>query len=376
MKKSYFCIIKKIKMSKYLNRIFIFILLLFIITVSVKGQTTKYSNEFLAIGVGARAMGMSNAVVSNVDDVTSGYWNPSGLVNIKFNRQASLMHAEYFAGIAKYDYGSIAAKIDSNSAAALSVIRFAVDDIPNTTELIDNDGNINYDKITSFSAVDFAMLFSYARKSPIDGLNFGANAKIIRRKVGSFAQAWGFGFDIGAQYKIDKWMVGAVIKDATTTYNAWSYSFDDRTKEILALTGNEVPQSSKEITLPKLIIGGARSFTFFQKFSVLPALDIDITTDRKRNVLIRTNPFSIDPHLGLELDYNKIIFLRAGIGNIQNETIETGKKIKSFQLNMGLGVNINNVLSIDYALTDIGNNSIALYSNIFSLRLNINRKEN
>ena len=171
-------------MSKYLNRIFIFILLLFIITVSVKGQTTKYSNEFLAIGVGARAMGMSNAVVSNVDDVTSGYWNPSGLVNIKFNRQASLMHAEYFAGIAKYDYGSIAAKIDSNSAAALSVIRFAVDDIPNTTELIDNDGNINYDKITSFSAVDFAMLFSYARKSPIDGLNFGANAKIIRRKVG------------------------------------------------------------------------------------------------------------------------------------------------------------------------------------------------
>jgi len=376
MKIPYICNIKINKMPKKLFVVSAIILLFFQLTVSVKGQATKYSNEFLSIGIGARALGMSNAVTSNIDDVTSGYWNPSGLVNITAHRQASLMHAEYFAGIAKYDYGALAAKIDSNSAAGLSVIRFAVDDIPNTTELIDNDGNVNYDKITSFSAVDFAMLFSYARKMPVNGLNIGANAKIIRRKVGSFAQAWGFGFDIGAQYKIDNWMLGAVIKDATTTYNAWSYSFDDRTKEILALTGNEVPQSSKEITLPKLIIGGGRSFTFFKKFSLLTALDMDITTDGKRNVLIKTNPFSIDPHLGLELNYNKVVFLRAGIGNIQNETNEAGKKIKSFQLNMGLGVNISNFLTIDYALTDIGNNSIALYSNIFSLRLNINRKEN
>jgi len=352
------------------------ILLSFHLSITVKAQTSKYSNEFLSIGVGARALGMSNAVTSNVDDVTAGYWNPAGLINIKSNRQVSLMHAEYFAGIAKYDFGSLAVKIDSNSAAGLSLIRFAVDNIPNTTELIDNDGNINYDKITSFSAVDFAMLFSYARKTPVEGLNFGANAKIIRRKVGTFAHAWGFGFDLGAQYKIDKWMLGAFVKDATTTYNAWSYSFDDRTKEILALTGNEVPKSSREITLPKLIIAGGRSFAFFQKFSLLTALDLDVTTDGKRNVLLKAKPFSIDPHLGLELNYNKIVFLRAGIGNIQNETNETGKKIKSFQLNMGLGVNINNILSIDYALTDIGNNSIALYSNIFSLRLNINRKEN
>ena len=338
------------------------------------GQTRKYSNEFLAIGVGARALGMSNTVTSIVNDATAGYWNPSGLINDTSFRQVSLMHAEYFAGIAKYDYASLAARIDASSTAGISVIRFAVDDIPDTSELIDNDGNINYDKIKSFSAIDFAFLFSYARNSPIEGLNFGANAKIIKRKVGSFAKAWGFGFDIGAQYKINEWKLGAVIKDATTTFNVWSYTFSDKTKEIFALTGNEIPVSSKEITLPKIIIGGGRSFTIYNKFSILTALDIDVTTDKKRNVLLKTNPFSFDPHFGLELDYNKIVFLRAGIGNIQNETNENGKKIKSFQLNMGLGVNLNDLFTIDYALTDIGNNSIALYSNIFSLRLNINRK--
>src|ERR1041385_8369557 len=91
----------------------------------------KYSNEFLAIGVGARALAMSDANVANVDDVTSGYWNPSGLLGIKSNAQVGLMHAEYFASIAKYDYAAMAGRIDSVSSFGISFVRFAVDDIPN-----------------------------------------------------------------------------------------------------------------------------------------------------------------------------------------------------------------------------------------------------
>ena len=33
------------------------------------------------IGVDAGAFGMANAVVANVDDVNSGYWNPAGWCN-------------------------------------------------------------------------------------------------------------------------------------------------------------------------------------------------------------------------------------------------------------------------------------------------------
>src|SRR6187402_463719 len=96
------------------------------------GQTTapKYSNEFLNIGVGARALGMSNVQAASVNDVTAAYWNPAGLLNMKSKHEVALMHSEYFAGIAKYDYGAFATHIDSQSVIALSIIRFGVDDIP------------------------------------------------------------------------------------------------------------------------------------------------------------------------------------------------------------------------------------------------------
>ena len=72
----------------------------------------KYSNEFLSLGIGARAYGMGGAVVSSVNDVTAGYWNPAGLVEIKDNIQLSFMHNEQFAGIAKHDYGAGSFKIN------------------------------------------------------------------------------------------------------------------------------------------------------------------------------------------------------------------------------------------------------------------------
>ena len=152
-----------------------------------QAQAPKYSNEFLSVGVGARALALSNSCTAVVEDVTSGYWNPAGLAKLPSKIQVALMHAEYFAGIAKYDYGAVGVRIDSSSVAAFSVIRFGVDDIPNTTELIDAEGNIDYNRITTFSAADYAFLLGYARKTNIKGLRYGANVKIIYRHVGDFA---------------------------------------------------------------------------------------------------------------------------------------------------------------------------------------------
>jgi len=165
-------------------------------------QAPKYSNEFLAIGVGGRAFGMSNACVATIDDVTAGYWNPAGLLHIKNDMQFGLMHSEYFAGIAKYDYAALARKIDSSSAFALSFIRFGVDNIPNTTELIDAAGNVDYGRITLFSAADYAFVFSYARSPKIKGLHLGGSAKIVRRVVGDFAGAWEITFILIVKLKI------------------------------------------------------------------------------------------------------------------------------------------------------------------------------
>jgi hypothetical protein len=68
----------------------------------------------------------------------------------------------------------------------------------------------------------------------------------------------------------------------------------------------------------------------------------------------------------LEIAFKQMIFLRAGIGNFQQETFPNGKKW-TMQPNIGIGIAIKNILQLDYAYTDIGDNSIALYSNVISL---------
>jgi len=343
-----------------------------------QGQTSapKYSNEFLSIGVGARSLAMANSTVTSVNDVTSAYWNPAGLTLIENDLQLGLMHAEYFAGIAKYDYLGGAARLRDSSSFAVSIIRFGVDNIPNTLELIDSDGNIRYDRIKSFSVSDYAFFFSYAKVSKIPGLRYGANVKIIHRVAGSFASAWGFGLDIGAQYDYRKWYFGAMARDITSTFNAWSFQTEEL-EETFIMTGNEIPENSMEITLPKLILGAARKFDIYKKFSGMAEVNTDITFDGKRNVVIKSDPISVDPHLGVEINYNNIVFFRTGIGNMQEipDIDEDGNCVNnfSFQPNIGLGIKIKR-LAIDYALTDIGDQSIALYSNIFSIRYAINRE--
>ena len=80
--------------------------------------------------------------------------------------------------------------------------------------------------------------------------------------------------------------------------------------------------------------------------------------------------FSIDPSLGFEFGYTDLVFFRAGVGNFQNITAIDNTKEISFQPNMGLGFKYRGI-QIDYALTDLGDQSAALYSNIFSLKVDL-----
>ncbi|MBC7412118.1 MAG: PorV/PorQ family protein [Bacteroidia bacterium] len=335
-------------------------------------QAPKYSNEFLQIGVGARSLGMSGAQVASVNDVTSGYWNPAGLTGISNTPQLALMHAEYFAGIAKYDYGAFAKRIDSSSVLALSVVRFGVDNIPNTTELIDANGIIDYNRISSFSAADYAFIGSYARNLKVKGLSVGGSAKVVRRIIGKFANSWGFGIDAGLQYKRNQWQFGLTARDITTTFNAWNVTLDDKTKATFIATGNTIPTNSQEITLPRFLVGVARNIKLNKNFNLLAEINADITTDGKRNVVFKSNSLSLDPHAGVELNIYNLVYVRAGVGNITKQKDILQRTITTAQPNVGLGLKFRSIC-IDYAFTDIGNSSTAIYSNIFSLKFDINK---
>ena len=352
-----------------MNKILLPILLFFCVHLNAQ-VARKYSNEFLNIGVDAAAFGMSNAVVASSNDVNSGYWNPAGLLKLK-NNQASLMHANYFANIASYDYGAFAMPIDENSAFALSLIRFGVDDILDTTQLIDEDG-IDYSRINLFSTADYAVTFSYARDLGIENLRFGANIKILRRIIGDFANSWGFGFDAGLQYDYKKWTVGLMVRDVTTTFNTWDID-TDKLNDIQATSAftntgqNQEAPEDTEITLPKLQLGFARTFQFKNKLSLLSELDFDVRFT-ETNDIISSSFASITPALGLQLNYNNLIFLRSGVGKFQNvEQFDGGEKI-NMQPNIGLGFHYKGIY-VDYSLTNIGKTDETFYSNIFSLKL-------
>jgi hypothetical protein len=254
--------------------------------------------------------------------------------------------------------------------AAISIIRSGVDNIPNTLYLVNSNGQIDLTKITSFSAVDYAFIGSYATETKfVKNLQLGVNVKIIRRVIGEFANAWGFGLDASALYKVKRFRFGAILRDVTTTFNAWNYTFSEADKEKLLSTGNALPNNNLELTLPKLTVGS--SYTFEKNwFSVLGSIDFDVNTDGQRNTLVSSKYLNLDPRIATELGYKKVVFVRGGINNFQKVKNIDGSNSYNVSPALGVGLKLNKI-QIDYALGNAFNQGLLSASNIVSLKLMI-----
>ena len=167
------------------------------------------------------------------------------------------------------------------------------------------------------------------------------------------------------------------IRDSiTTTFNTWKGTFSEADKAILTATGNDVIVKGTETTRPTIIIAGGVKTLIGKNSGLLFELNLDATTDGKRNVLISADPISINPHLGVEYRYKQLFFLRGGINNLQQivDITNQNKKTWNVQPNVGVGINIGAV-NIDYALTNIGNVSETRLSHVFSLKLSLSPKK-
>jgi hypothetical protein len=325
-------------------------------------NTPKYSNEFMNLGAGARSLGMGKVQVSLATDATAGYWNPAALTNLSAKYDGVLMHSELFSGVVKNDYAAFAMPLDDKSVIGATLLRTGVDNIADTRLLINQyDGSIDYSRITYFSVADYALLLSYARKLGPEGLSVGANAKLIYRNVGSYANAYGFGIDAGVQYNHGGWRLGLMARDITTTFNAWSVDADKF--KASAAVGDQIPVNSTELTLPRLVLGAGYQFKLPAQFTALVAADLEATTDGKRNTLVSASPVSVDPRLGLEVGYHNLVFLRGGMGNYQKiENFDRKQQWKG-QYSLGAGVAFSG-LRVDLALSRL---ALDATSNVNSL---------
>jgi len=290
----------------------------------------KYAGEFLAIGVGGRALGMGGAAVALTADATAGFWNPASLARIDYP-QIVLMHNEQFGSLLNHDYGAVAIPFGPSTSLALSVIRLGVDDIADTRAAgIDASGNLTYDltqfsrvdpgRVTYFNAADWAFLFSYARRVTPE-FSYGANLKYLRRELGDNS-ANGIGIDIGVWYApMEDLFLGATVQDVTTTFLAWD-------------TG------TNELITPTVKVGGAYQIAALGG-TFVPALDVDVRFENRKSISeIHVGPVGADLHTGLEYQFKDLLFIRAGYSDVK-------------QLTLGAGLRFPK-LAIDYSFAKFG----------------------
>lgn len=162
-----------------------------------------------------------------------------------------------------------------------------------------------------------------------------------------------------------------MLRDITTTFNSWTFNTTEFEKIKNAIPGQnqELPENT-EITIPKAQLGISRKFEVSRDFNLLSEMDLNIRFV-KTNDIIASNVMSIDPAIGFQFDYLNMVFLRLGVGNFQNELQFDNSKELVFQPNFGVGFNYKGI-QIDYALTNIASIGNALYSNVFSIKLNFN----
>jgi hypothetical protein len=310
----------------------------FIINTGYSGKIVKakYAGEFLATGVGARALGMGGTFVAISEDVTAGYWNPAALGMINYPQIAG-MHAERFAKIVNYNYGGVALPFGRNSGLALSFIRLGVDDIPNTTEalldygkdgipdtgdegegngVIDDNERIDPNQVFYFNSAEYAVYLSYGIQKS-DRFLYGGNVKVLKKGIGENS-AWGMGFDLSCLWiPYPNLNVGVNLQDVTTTLLVWDTGRQEAITPTSKIGVAYLWESSK--------IAG----------QIIPAFDMDIRFENRRySAQYNLGPVSFDLHFGMEYRLKNLLAVRMGL--------DTGR------FTTGVGIKLPK-LNVDYA---------------------------
>ncbi|NBB75620.1 MAG: PorV/PorQ family protein [Bacteroidetes bacterium] len=290
-------------------------------------RIAKYGADFLAGGVGARALGMGGAYVGLAGDVTAGYWNPAGLHQLQYP-EIAYMHVERFAGAVSFDYGAGALPISERSTVSLSFFRSGVNDIVNTLEAWDpslGQPKPNYESyITRFSAADYAFFLGYARRLSGD-LTLGLTGKIIRRTIGDFADAWGYSFDASLQYRAGPVRLGATVQDLSTMLQSWSVNRsafqatdgDGNSIPFEEAFGQAIPVGGTALVLPVARLGSGIVLPIGTAHRVTLGLDVDLAFDGQQAFVPNVGDVSFHPRIGGEYSYKDVVALRAGVNRMQ-----------------------------------------------------------
>jgi opacity protein-like surface antigen len=302
------------------------------------------SAQFLKIGIGPRAAAMGDAFVAIANDATALYWNPAGIAGLTSN-QVFLTYNDWIAGIS-HSYGAIVMPLAGIGTVGASITSVNMEEMKVRTETMpDGTGEM-------FNVSNLAVAGSFAR-SLTDRFAIGVNAKYVREQIWHMS-ASAFAIDIGTVFKtrFKDMRIGMCIsnfgsnmrmegRDALVKYDPDPY-----------ISGNNNNINAHLDT---------ENWPLPLTFRVGVALDlINNPFMRITTALDAAHPNDLDEYLnfGTEIAWNEIIFLRAGIRQLGNDTF-AGKKLgNTGSLTLGAGLNyqlLNNLkIGIDWAFVDYG----------------------
>lgn len=331
-------------------------------------RVVNFGDDVLAVGAGARALGMGSAFSALSDDLTAAYWNPASLVRSQQPRQIAYMHSERFGGAVAYDYAAYSQDLkqaNKPSRVAISFFRQGVDGIKNTINAWDAARGLPRPDpeqyFSSFSASDMAVLLSYARQQS-DRLSLGGNVRILHSRLGPFANGTGYSLDLSLFYRSNLADLALQVQNATGLLKFWTVNRSEF--EGFEDFGQEIPEGQNEFIRPSIRMGIARSFKLKHPYWVIrSAFDTQLRFNNQRAFYLNAGPMSIEPHWGMELDYRSLLFARFGL----TDFVTNFDAALSVSPTIGAGLHIGRI-QVDYAFASFAGPTVDLgYTHRISL---------
>jgi hypothetical protein len=323
--------------------------------VAGSASATPYAGEFLAVGIGARPLGLGGAYVALVDDATATYWNAAALPRSQ-SRELVYMHSERFGELVNYDSGSFVFRSRESADGTRSAfgIGFLMTSVPgirfNTTDpeilqqiesgsdgdfdtldlpsqgngRLDPGERLNLDLLaaTASEVTDrqLGLLLSYGRTRVFrEDVSMGGSVKFVRKSVGDYS-AWGLGLDVAALWQVSPaWAVGMNLQDITTTFLDWK----------------NTPTEPREYITPTVKVGTAYTWASDRiAGSLTGAIDLDARFEDEAGSSFSAGGIPMDVRAGAEYWYRQVVAFRLGserLGGSENPfTVGAGLRIKRF----------------------------------------------
>ena len=288
----------------------------------------KFAGEFMALGGGARALGMGGAFAAVADDASALYWNPAGISGFE-ERQALFMHSETFGDMLNYNFAAFVSPTTAFGSAereasfGVAVVHLGVDDILITKDLPFEERNgipgfqggedrllYDVDALPKEGSNDFALFGTFALKTGYGRI--GGTLKVIYSDQVAGYSATGIGVDLGYLRRdllTEGLDVGVKLQDLTGTYIGWSTGLVEFITPSVKLG---VAYRMSAPTLNASFVIAADGDFFFE--------------DRRQASQFWVEQLSADLRLGGEINFQQKVMVRGGLDS-GNYTAGAGLRI-------------------------------------------------